>query len=122
VVEDPLVGDRRDDDAGHHEGVAVGVGGAPNARGIAARLDAVRPLLGVVGEVDPPERHAAEEGDDEGRHRDRRPVEVGEQRPGHEDRLAEGDDDQLRDIRSPRSATTTNALRTRRGRRTAPWR
>ena len=50
--------------------------------------------LRTPGEVDPPQRHAAEEGHHERGHRDRGRLDLAESRAGYQDGLSQGDDDE----------------------------
>jgi hypothetical protein len=70
-------------DPGYQGNVEVGVGGAGQPSRILGGGDDPTGRLGAAGEVDQPQRHTAEEGHHERRHRDRGGFDLTEGRAGH---------------------------------------
>src|SRR5262249_44508274 len=84
-----------DDDASDHDGVNKGVRRAPEPSRVRGRLDLARARLSAAVKIDPPQRCAADEGDDERRdRRSRYGAEAGEAGADHDDRLPECKEDE----------------------------
>ena len=94
VGDDELVPDGRDDHARDQHHVEVCVRVARHRRAVGGELEAALGDPRDVGEVQPPQRGAAQEGQREGRHAREAELELARGGAGQDDRLAQRDDDE----------------------------
>src|SRR5918998_110838 len=92
VGDDQLVASGDRNDARDHRQVEVGVRGASYPTWVLRGGEDLTSGLRGAGEVEPPQRHAAEEGHHERRYRGHGRLDLAEGRAGYQDRLAQSDD------------------------------